>query len=120
MQLTSVLVPILAALGAVNAAPAEEINEELQQIPPPALLQLHQLPNMQGATFTGVGIPGECNNLPRNIFDFGSAEAAPGFVCTIYTNPGCTGSTLTVGARQGGLFRLVTPTWRSWRCVCRS
>lgn len=117
----STFLSAFAALGAVIAAPADDSGDaglEARALSEPQLLQLYHLPNMRGQVFTGVGRPCRCSNLPRNINDFGSGSAAPGFRCTIYTDQNCRGSTLTVGGAQAALQTLRTPAWRSWRCVC--
>ncbi|KAL6863470.1 hypothetical protein ACO1O0_003725 [Amphichorda felina] len=79
MQL-STIVSVLAALGAgVTAAPTEGGGIEARAINEVPLLQLHNIPGMGGATFTGSGVPSTCYELPRNIHDFGRAEATRGF-----------------------------------------
>ena len=121
MHFPTIVSLLAATLGAVTAAPSQdgtpdiEARQRLGQVP---LLRLHHLPNLQGASFTGVGTPNECANLPRNVNDFRSADAAPGFRCNIYTEQNCRGSTLTVGAQQAAAQALRTPSWRSWRCTC--
>ncbi|KAH6659110.1 hypothetical protein BKA67DRAFT_543592 [Truncatella angustata] len=104
----------VSTLGLVFAATDADNKVYRRQISGVELLTLNGIPGL--GTFTGVGIPGECQNLPRNINTFTTAEATPGFVCHVYTGGDCTGSFITVPGPS--LLSLETPTWQSWVCNC--
>jgi hypothetical protein len=117
MHFSTILPAIAVALGAANAAAVDGSVVERRAPHEIELLKLYGVP--PGGDFTGVGIPGQCQNLPPNINNFNSAVPTPGFQCTIHTGPHCTGSFITV-PNDDNSFLPPDPdsTWKSWKCVC--
>lgn len=84
------------------------------------MLTLYGVPGL--GSFSGVGVPGQCQNLPANIQTFSRAVPMQGFRCYIYEQLDCSGSHITVpGLMPFGLPRgpaAPRPVWQSWMCTC--
>ena len=81
------------------------------------MLRLNGVPGI--GSFTGLGVPGACQPLPRNIRDFSSGQATQGFRCFVYERAGCQGSFVTIPGLEAPR-RPRPPQWQSWRCTCAS
>ncbi|KAF7556141.1 hypothetical protein G7Z17_g1652 [Cylindrodendrum hubeiense] len=122
MHFSSILPVIAVVLGAANGAAIDDSLVEPRAPSCPVgieLLRLTGFPKNPDGVFTGIGIPGKCQNLPSNINTFDKAEALNGFQCIIYTQKDCQGSTFTVGGGGNKAFKGQVPKWRSFRCACR-
>ncbi|KAH7125065.1 hypothetical protein B0J13DRAFT_531320 [Dactylonectria estremocensis] len=122
MHFSTILPAIAAVLGAVNAAAFDDSEVEPRAPNCPLgieLLRLTGFPKNTGTVFTGVGKPGDCKFIPRNVRDFGKAEELNGFQCIIYEKFHCqtTGNTLEVGDGKKK-FKGSDGPWRSYRCAC--
>lgn len=122
MHFSSIL-PVLAALGGINAAAIETDNNLMERAPTGIpLLKLTGVTRNPTSTFTGVGLPGACNALPANINTFKDAtNIVKCFQCSVYTGRGCTGDVFTVGPQPQAFKQgQRPPTFKSWRCGCPS
>ncbi|PTD12462.1 hypothetical protein FCULG_00002832 [Fusarium culmorum] len=89
-------------------------------------IELIELDLGKGKSYTGVGRPGKCHNLPWNIKSFhvysdDTKSVISCFDCRVYTGSNCRDSFVTLGGQQksfsvkGGK----KPQYKSWKCKCK-
>jgi hypothetical protein len=122
------ILPFVAfGLGVTNAAAIDDTNMLDTRAPQcPLGIKLIQLQIKHNKFFTGVGSPGECKRIPKNIKDFefdspGTKSLVPCFVCTVWEHSDCTGDSETI---EGFKPHLTTQhknnqQWKSWKCECK-
>ncbi|SPJ90417.1 uncharacterized protein FTOL_13298 [Fusarium torulosum] len=128
MRFTSILPIVAIGLGVTNAVAIDDDNMLDARAPscPPQGIELIKLKIKKGKFFTGVGKPGQCNDLPSNIktFDVNSDDTKSlvgCFDCEVYTGEHCTGSSVTLEGQQAFMFKGAEhPTFKSWRCKCKN
>jgi hypothetical protein len=127
MRFTSILPIVAIGLGVTNAAAIDDDNMLDARAPhcPPQGIELIKLKIKKGKSFTGVGKPGQCYNLPGNIktFDVNSDDTkslVPCFDCKVYTGKDCTKDFVSLEGEQAFMFKGGNKkTYKSWRCDCK-
>ncbi|KAF4338744.1 hypothetical protein FBEOM_7366 [Fusarium beomiforme] len=126
----SYILPFVAfGLGVTNAAAIEDTNMLDTRDPHcPQGIELIRLQIKHGKSFTGVGKPGECKRIPKNIKDFdldspGTKSILPCFDCTVYEHFDCSGDSETIEGVKAKAFAKPQHQhkqhWKSWKCVCK-
>ncbi|KAF4332549.1 hypothetical protein FBEOM_13648 [Fusarium beomiforme] len=120
----SSLIPIIAlGLGAVKGMAIEEdsvLDTRTDHCNPG--IDLIKLKIKPGKSFTGVGKPGKCYNLPANVknFDLDSDDTKSligCFDCKVYTGVNCKGSYVSLEGEQNFQFKTTKkPHYKSWKC----
>lgn len=115
-------------LAGVAAALPEPIEEDTTlEARAPGGIRLIKLRVNKKSTFTGVGFPGQCNNLPSNVktFDIDSPDTKSilsCFECTVYTGHGCSGTSVTLEGQRAKAFSKhggKKEIYKSWKCECK-
>jgi len=116
---------LLAGIAAALPEPIEE--DSTLEARAPGGIKLIKLRVSKKSTYTGVGFPGQCKNLPSNIKTF--IEKSPDtksilscFQCTVYTGPNCSGDETTLEGQQAKAFSKHggnKVTYKSWKCECK-
>ncbi|KAH6974892.1 hypothetical protein EDB80DRAFT_595136 [Ilyonectria destructans] len=124
MHFSTILPVIAVALGAVNAAPVDDDLVEPRASRCPAgidLITITGFRNNPTGVFTGVGIPGKCEQLPPNVqifrTDTNVEPVLDCFECTVFANADCTGTRFTV--TKQAFHKGKEPKWKSWSCDCK-
>ncbi|KAJ4246278.1 hypothetical protein NW762_013629 [Fusarium torreyae] len=127
MHFPYVLPFVAFGLGVANAAAIDDNNILDARAPQcPQGINLIRLQIKPGKSFTGVGKPGDCKPIPKNLKDFGlwsdgTKSLVPCFDCTVYQHSGCTGSSITIEGYVKFLAKgSKKQQWKSWKCVCKN
>ncbi|RGP77599.1 hypothetical protein FLONG3_4290 [Fusarium longipes] len=123
MHFSSIL-PVFAFMATLASAnPIEEdITLEARDA---SGINLIKLDLGKGKSFTGVGEPGRCYNLPHNIktFDVFSDKTkslVSCFDCRVWTKDNCQGSFVELeGFKAFSAKGGKKPQYRSWKCKCK-
>ncbi|KAI8648968.1 hypothetical protein NCS55_01469700 [Fusarium keratoplasticum] len=125
MHFSYILSFIAFGLGAANAAAIDDDNMFDARSTCPQGIELIQLKLKHGKLFTGVGKPGKCYNLPKNINNFDvysddSKSLVRCFNCKVYTQKNCQGTYVTLQGEEERAQSKSTkrPTYKSWQCDC--
>ncbi|EXK23467.1 hypothetical protein FOXG_22444 [Fusarium oxysporum f. sp. lycopersici 4287] len=127
MHISYILPFVAFGLGITNAAAIDDTNMLDTRAPHcPLGIELIRLQIKPGKSFTGVGKPGECKRIPKNIKDFnldsdGTKSLLPCFVCTVFEHSDCSGSSETIEGHKEKFMAKGKKKqhWQSWKCVCK-
>jgi hypothetical protein len=116
---------LLAGLAAALPNPIEE--DTTLEARAPGGIRLIQLGISQTSTYTGSGLPGQCNRLPSNVKTFiidspKTKSILSCFKCTVWTGRDCTGQDSV--ELEGQQTRKSSKhgnkkTYKSWKCECK-
>ncbi|KAM5347305.1 hypothetical protein ACJ41O_010310 [Fusarium nematophilum] len=124
-MLFSTILPFIAfGLGVANAAAIDDDNMFDTRAPqcPDEGIKLIKL-DTKGGVFIGVGKPGKCQNLPRNVNDFDprkSKSLVRCFDCSVFLKKDCHGGEFILEGDDNPQFKSSKrPKYKSWRCDCK-
>ena len=111
---------LLSALTLAAGAAATAVVDNVLGIRQGGQLDLLTLSGVPGVgSFHGVGAPGRCQELPRNVADFNGGRALDGFSCSVFTESNCQGSFVQFPEERNRLGKPPGRTqYRSWKCSC--
>ncbi|CAF3573540.1 hypothetical protein FGSG_00230 [Fusarium graminearum PH-1] len=124
MHFSSILpiVAVIAGFASANPTPDEPVLETRTD----GGIELIELDLGKGKSYTGVGRPGKCYNLPWNIKSFhaysdDTKSVISCFDCRVYTKSNCGGSYVSLGGQQKAFMEKggKKPQYKSWKCKCK-
>ncbi|KAL3605322.1 hypothetical protein FPOAC2_00265 [Fusarium poae] len=122
----SSIIPIFAVIASLTNANPTPDDEPVLETRDQGGIALIELDLGKGKSYTGVGSPGKCYNLPWNIkyFDVYSDDTKSViscFDCRVYTGSNCGGSYVTLGGQQKAFLTKggKKPHYKSWECKCK-
>ncbi|KAH6971407.1 hypothetical protein BKA56DRAFT_118253 [Ilyonectria sp. MPI-CAGE-AT-0026] len=125
MHFSTILPVIAVALGAANAAPVDDDLVEPRSPRCPLginLITIKGFRNSPNGVFRGVGVPGQCQQLPPNVQIFTQHTTVTPvldcFECTVWKESDCSGQSFS-NTRQALRKGQKTPPWKSWSCDCK-
>ncbi|KAL4730845.1 hypothetical protein ACLX1H_002887 [Fusarium chlamydosporum] len=124
MHFSSILPALTLLAGLTSAMPVED--DDMLETRDAGGINLIKLRIAKGKSYTGVGKPGHCYNLPSNIKSFNvwsdDTKSLVGcFDCKVWTGPNCSGSFVSLEGEQAFLAKGgKKPTYKSWKCQCKN